>query len=154
SAFTVARSVARLTLTSFTPATAFKALSTRPTQEAQVMPSMGNWCSMSDAVAVFMTYLQGVRGWRCGCLALTRCQAQAFTPVDLAPVAMPRVRSPSTFTESSMHEFHLPDMTCRHCASKVSVTLKRVDPLCEIEVDVAQNRVGVKSTEDRETLTE
>lgn len=53
-----------------------------------------------------------------------------------------------------MHEFHLPDMTCRHCASKVSVTLKRVDPLCEIEVDVAQNRVDVKSTEDRETLLE
>jgi copper chaperone len=45
-------------------------------------------------------------------------------------------------------------MTCRHCASKVSVTLKRVDPLCEIEVDVAQSRVGVKSTEDRETLLE
>ncbi|MDR7150134.1 copper chaperone [Hydrogenophaga palleronii] len=53
-----------------------------------------------------------------------------------------------------MHEFHLPDMTCGHCASKVSVTLKLVDPACEIEVDLAQHRVAVKSTEVRETLLE
>ena len=57
-AFTVARSVARLTLTSLTPATAFKAFSTRVTHEAQVMPSMGNWCSVSARVVVF----KGVSG--------------------------------------------------------------------------------------------
>ncbi|MCU0924613.1 MAG: heavy-metal-associated domain-containing protein [Hydrogenophaga sp.] len=53
-----------------------------------------------------------------------------------------------------MHEFHLPDMTCGHCASTVRATLKLVDPACEIEVDLAQHRVSVKSTEDRETLLE
>lgn len=42
-----------------------------------------------------------------------------------------------------MHEFHLPDMTCGHCASKVSVTLKLVDPACDIEVDLARHRVSV-----------
>lgn len=36
---TVARSVARLTVASVTPGTALSAFSTRPTQEAQVMPS-------------------------------------------------------------------------------------------------------------------
>jgi len=35
----VARSVARLTLASVTPGVALRAFSTRPTQEAQVMPS-------------------------------------------------------------------------------------------------------------------
>ncbi|MNX87599.1 hypothetical protein D3C86_1195310 [compost metagenome] len=36
----VARSVARLTTASVTPGTAFRARSMRPTQEAQVMPSI------------------------------------------------------------------------------------------------------------------
>jgi copper chaperone len=53
-----------------------------------------------------------------------------------------------------MHEFHLPDMTCGHCASKVNVTLKLLDPACDIQVDLPQNRVSVKSAEDRETLAE
>jgi copper chaperone len=53
-----------------------------------------------------------------------------------------------------MHEFHLPDMTCGHCASKVNVTLKRVDPACEIQVDLPRRLVSVKSAEDREALVE
>lgn len=53
-----------------------------------------------------------------------------------------------------MHEFHLPAMTCGHCASKVNVSLKRVDPACDIEVDVSQRKVSVRSDEDRVTLTE
>ncbi|MBT9463455.1 heavy-metal-associated domain-containing protein [Hydrogenophaga sp.] len=53
-----------------------------------------------------------------------------------------------------MHEFHLPDMTCGHCASKVNVTLKRVDPSCEIQVDLPRRLVSVKSGEDREALVE
>jgi copper chaperone len=53
-----------------------------------------------------------------------------------------------------MHEFHLPDMTCGHCVSKVSVTLKLVDPACDIEVDLARHRVSVNSSEDRDTMRE
>ncbi|MDO9253644.1 heavy-metal-associated domain-containing protein [Hydrogenophaga sp.] len=53
-----------------------------------------------------------------------------------------------------MHEFHLPDMTCGHCASKVSVTLKLLDPACEIQVDLPQQLVSVKSGEEREALAE
>lgn len=53
-----------------------------------------------------------------------------------------------------MHEFHLPDMTCGHCASKVNVTLKLLDPACEIQLDLPRQLVSVKSGEDREALVE
>ena len=53
-----------------------------------------------------------------------------------------------------MHEFHLPDMTCGHCASKVSVTLKLVDPACEIQVDLPRRMLSVKSGKDRDTLVD
>ena len=44
---TLADSVARLTLALATPCTCFKARSTRATQEAQVMPSMGSETMLS-----------------------------------------------------------------------------------------------------------
>lgn len=53
-----------------------------------------------------------------------------------------------------MHEFHLPDMTCGHCASKVNVNLKLVDPACEIQLDLPRQLVSVKSGEEREALVE
>lgn len=53
-----------------------------------------------------------------------------------------------------MHEFHLPAMTCGHCASTVSLALKLVDPACEVQVDVASRQVRVKSSEDRAALVE
>src|SRR5690606_29331885 len=51
-AFTSARSVARFTATCSTPCTLRRAASTRPTQEAQVMPSMGREMSMLPAVGL------------------------------------------------------------------------------------------------------
>ncbi|MDP1531209.1 heavy-metal-associated domain-containing protein [Rhodoferax sp.] len=53
-----------------------------------------------------------------------------------------------------MHEFHIPDMTCGHCASKVNASLKLVDPACEIHLDLPRHMVNVKSEEDRDTLVE
>ncbi len=53
-----------------------------------------------------------------------------------------------------MHEFHLPAMTCGHCASTVNLALKLVDPACEVSVDVASRKVQVKSREDRAALVE
>ncbi|MDP3349879.1 MAG: heavy-metal-associated domain-containing protein [Hydrogenophaga sp.] len=53
-----------------------------------------------------------------------------------------------------MHEFHLPDMTCGHCASKVNVTLKLIDPACEVQVDLPRRLITVKSGEDRDVLVE
>lgn len=53
-----------------------------------------------------------------------------------------------------MHEFHIPDMTCGHCASKVNTALKRFDPACDIQVDLIQHKLSVRSDEDRAALVE
>ena len=53
-----------------------------------------------------------------------------------------------------MHEFHLPAMTCGHCASTVSLALKLVDPACEVQVDIAARRIQVRSSEARDALVE
>jgi copper chaperone len=53
-----------------------------------------------------------------------------------------------------MHEFHIPDMTCGHCASKVHIALKQVDAACDIQVDLSQHKVSVRSDEDRTALAE
>jgi copper chaperone len=51
-----------------------------------------------------------------------------------------------------MHEFHLPEMTCGHCASKVSIALKRLDAACDIQLDLPQRKIQVRSDEDRAAL--
>lgn len=53
-----------------------------------------------------------------------------------------------------MHEFHIPDMTCGHCASKVNTALKRFDAACDIQVDLLQRKVSVRSGEDRAALVD
>jgi hypothetical protein len=50
-ALTLACSVAKLTLTSCTPGTSASERSTRATQDAQLMPSIGNCHSVSAAAA-------------------------------------------------------------------------------------------------------
>ena len=53
-----------------------------------------------------------------------------------------------------MIEFSVPDMSCGHCASMVTKTVKFVDPNATVEVDVAQKKVRVESTENRSALVE
>ncbi|QSI77772.1 heavy-metal-associated domain-containing protein [Niveibacterium microcysteis] len=53
-----------------------------------------------------------------------------------------------------MNEFQLPDMTCSHCASMVTKALKLTDPDCEVSIDLKAQKVGVRSTEDRQTLAD
>lgn len=53
-----------------------------------------------------------------------------------------------------MIEFELPDMTCGHCAGMVTQTLRLADPACKVQIDLAQRKVQVESTEDRQTLAE
>jgi hypothetical protein len=52
-----ARSAARFTLASHTPGTASIARSTRPTQEAQFMPSIGNVSDRGNPGPAFMARL-------------------------------------------------------------------------------------------------
>jgi copper chaperone len=53
-----------------------------------------------------------------------------------------------------MFEFKLPDMTCGHCASRVTQALKQADPSCEVRIDLPTQQVQIKSAEDRSTLAE
>ena len=53
-----------------------------------------------------------------------------------------------------MIEFHIPDMTCGHCASKVSTALAQTDPDCKVSVDLSQRKVSVQSTEEKSALVE
>jgi copper chaperone len=53
-----------------------------------------------------------------------------------------------------MHTFHLPQMTCGHCASTVRLALQLVDPDCGIQVDLSRREVQVRSDEDRAVLSE
>ena len=53
-----------------------------------------------------------------------------------------------------MIEFKLPDMTCGHCASRVTMALKQTDPQCKVNIDLASQKVQVDSTEDRHSLAE
>lgn len=53
-----------------------------------------------------------------------------------------------------MFEFQLPDMTCGHCASRVTRALKQADPACEVRIDLPTQQVQVKSAEERSVLAE
>jgi copper chaperone len=53
-----------------------------------------------------------------------------------------------------MQEFKLPDMTCGGCASKVTLALQRVDPRCEVQIDLPSHEVKVQSSQPRETLAD
>lgn len=53
-----------------------------------------------------------------------------------------------------MIEFKLPDMSCGHCASKVSQALKAVDPACKIDIDLGKHAVKVQSAEDPKELAQ
>ncbi len=53
-----------------------------------------------------------------------------------------------------MLEFNLPDMSCGHCASTVTQTVKLVDPDAKVNVDLSSKQVKIESTEDRASIAE
>lgn len=53
-----------------------------------------------------------------------------------------------------MTEFQLPDMSCGHCASKVTQALKSADPACQVEVDLKTRTVRVQSDAHRAVLAD
>ena len=53
-----------------------------------------------------------------------------------------------------MIEFQLPDMTCGHCASRVTQTLRQADPGCEVRIDLKSQTVQVQSNDDRQALAD
>jgi copper chaperone len=48
-----------------------------------------------------------------------------------------------------MIEFKVDAMSCGHCVSLVTDTIKQVDPQARVEVDLASKKVQVESSQDR-----
>lgn len=49
-------------------------------------------------------------------------------------------------------EFDIPSMSCGHCASVITQTLKFVDPDAKVSVDLAGKKVTVQTSEDRQAV--
>jgi len=49
-------------------------------------------------------------------------------------------------------EFKLPDMTCGHCAARVTSALKAEDPACEVTIDLEAHAVRIDSRHDENAL--
>ncbi len=50
--------------------------------------------------------------------------------------------------------FTVTGMTCGHCEKAVTRALQQVDPQAQVQIDRAQNRVQVESTQTREALAQ
>lgn len=48
-----------------------------------------------------------------------------------------------------MIEFTINDMSCGHCASVITKTVKALDSEARVDIDLAHKKVMVESTEDR-----
>ena len=51
-----------------------------------------------------------------------------------------------------MIEFRLQNMTCGHCAKAVAQALREVDPQAEMEVDLLNRKVKVRTTAHKPLL--
>jgi len=49
-------------------------------------------------------------------------------------------------------EFDVPSMSCGHCASAITRTLKGLDPGAEVSIDLDRKKVTVRTTEDRQKI--
>lgn len=51
-----------------------------------------------------------------------------------------------------MIEFNIDAMTCGHCVSLVTKTIKQVDPDATVDIDLPTHKVRVQTDEGRETV--
>lgn len=51
-----------------------------------------------------------------------------------------------------MFEFTINDMSCGHCASMITKTVRALDSEAKVDVDLAHKKVQVETTEDRDTI--
>lgn len=52
------------------------------------------------------------------------------------------------------HIFTVTGMTCGHCEKAVTQAIRSLDPQAVVQIDRAQNRVQVDSSQSREALAE
>ena len=53
-----------------------------------------------------------------------------------------------------MIEFKVEDMSCGHCASVITRTVRELDAQARVEIDLAGKTVRIESSEDRATLAQ
>ncbi len=51
-----------------------------------------------------------------------------------------------------MMEFKVEDMSCGHCASVITKTVKELDAKATVDIDLGHKTVKIESTEDRAVL--
>ncbi|MNJ49275.1 Heavy-metal-associated domain protein [compost metagenome] len=151
----LARSVARLTETVSTPGTAFSALSIRPTQEAQVMPSIGSDIALEKSVARTVAYIAASFS-RSEFQVRTEAEASShgkvngqvsnFAPLDPAMVGSPTLSIMRPKPRRNLMELRIESMTCGGCARSVTRAIQSVDPNARIETDPASRMVKIETT--------
>lgn len=75
-----------------------------------------------------------------------------MTVLDLDIVARFIVQGFNNPSEIRMIEFTINDMSCGHCASVITKTVKALDSAAKVDIDLAHKKVTVESTEDRADL--
>lgn len=53
-----------------------------------------------------------------------------------------------------MMEFKVEDMSCGHCASVITKTVKALDSKATVDIDLGQKTVKIESTEDRAAVAQ
>lgn len=51
-----------------------------------------------------------------------------------------------------MHQFHIEDMTCKHCEATVTKVIQALDPQAQITINLSKHEAQVSSSLDRQAL--
>ena len=51
-------------------------------------------------------------------------------------------------------EFEIPDMSCGHCASTITKTLKQLDASASVSIDLPTKKITVQTTQDRQAVAD
>ncbi|ABM39380.1 heavy-metal-associated domain-containing protein [Polaromonas naphthalenivorans] len=51
-------------------------------------------------------------------------------------------------------EFEIPDMSCGHCAGVITKTVKQLDALATVSIDLPAKKVTVQTTQDRQIVAD
>ena len=66
----------------------------------------------------------------------------------------PSINPVTMHKEYTMMEFKVEDMTCGHCASVITKTVKEVDNQATVNVDLGSKTVKIESSEERAVLVQ
>ena len=53
-----------------------------------------------------------------------------------------------------MYQFNVPDMTCGHCVSTITKSVKSEDPKAKVEINLAQHLVKIESALSQDEIAQ